>query len=317
MSDLAPPAVDAHRPSGMFTRRCPAKLNLSLAVLERRPDGFHAIESLIVPIDLADKILVHVGGPPGIRLSVRCGGQLSKPRANALVRDVPVDATNLVVRAAAAVAEAAGIEPALDIELVKEVPSQAGLGGGSSDAAAMLLTAVEAWGLQWPRERLVAIAAELGSDVPWFLEGRPAVVAGRGEQIMPVPALQPMFAVVACPSTGLSTAAVYAACTPDPNHAGEAVRLAQAIAAGDLAAAMPLMRNALEPAARTLSGDIDRLLADITNAGGLTPRLTGSGSACFTLCRTLPEAEGIAARLRGIKDGGVARWPAVFTVRVG
>jgi 4-diphosphocytidyl-2C-methyl-D-erythritol kinase len=77
------------------------------------------------------------------------------------------------------------------------------------------------------------------------------------------------------------------------------------------------MHNALEPAARTLSADIDRLLADIAKAGGLTPRLTGSGSACFTLCRTLPEANGIAARLRGIEDNGMARWPAVFTVRVG
>lgn len=296
-----------------LTRRCPAKLNLSLAVLERRADGFHAIESLIVPIDLADSLTVRTGGEPGIRLAIRCEG----PRAVTLESDVPVDATNLVVRAAAAVAAEAGINPALDIELTKVIPSRAGLGGGSSDAAGMLLAAVELWNLDWPRERLAAIAACLGSDVPWFLESVPAMVAGRGEKITPVAAFPPLFAVVACPATGLSTAAVYKACVPDSARAGEAMELSAALARGDLASAIPLMHNALEPAARALSPDIDSLLADITRAGGLTPRLTGSGSACFTLCRTLPEANRIAARLRGIEDDGVARWPAVFAVRVG
>lgn len=295
------------------TRRCPAKLNLSLAVLQRRLDGFHSIESLMVPIDLADTLTIQTGGEPGIRLAIRCEG----PRATALANDVPVDASNLVMRAASAVAEAAGIDPALDIELTKVIPSQAGLGGGSSDAAAMVLAAIEIWNLDWRRERLEAIAASLGSDVPWFLEGVPAVVAGRGERVTPVAALQALFAVVVCPSTGLSTAAVYKACVPEAARAGEAMHLASALARGDLASAIPHMHNALEPAARTLSADIDRLLADIAKAGGLTPRLTGSGSACFTLCRTLPEANGIAARLRGIEDHGMARWPAVFTVRVG
>lgn len=295
------------------TRRCPAKLNLSLAVIERRPDGFHSIESLIVPIDLADTLAVSPRVAPGISLTIRCEG----PRADALESDVPSDATNLVVRAAAAVAEEAGVEPALDIELAKRVPSQAGLGGGSSDAAAMLLAAAEIWSLDWPRARLAAIAARLGSDVPWFLDGVAAVVTGRGEQIAPVTAMPLLFAVVACPSTGLSTAAVYKACVPDPARAGEAIELAAALARGDLASAIPLMHNALEPAARALSPDIDRLLADIAEAGGLTPRLTGSGSACFTLCRTLPEATSIAARLRAIEDDGASRWPAVFTVSVG
>jgi 4-diphosphocytidyl-2-C-methyl-D-erythritol kinase len=293
-----------------ISRRCPAKLNLSLAVLERRTDGFHAIESLIVPIDLADTLTVQTGGVPGIRLTVRCEG----PRASHLAADVPTGATNLVVRAAAAIAKEAGIEPALDIELVKRVPSRAGLGGGSSNAAAMLLAALEAWGLVWPRERVMAIAATLGSDVPWFLEGVPAVVTGRGEKITPVAALPSLFAVVVAPASGLSTAAVYGACTPDPSRAGDAFRLAEALARGDLTAAMPLMHNALEPAARKLSGEIDCLLADIAQSGGITPRLTGSGSACFTLCRTLGEAKHIAARLSALQDAGIPRWPAVFTV---
>lgn len=298
----------------VVTLRCPAKLNLSLAVLGRQTDGFHAIESLIVPIDLADTLMVRAGSEPGIRLLIRCEG----PRASALESDVPADARNLVVKAAVAVASEAGIEPALDIDLIKTIPSQAGLGGGSSNAAAMLRAAVDLWKLRWPRERLAAIATKLGSDVPWFLDGTAAVVAGRGEKISPVAAIPASFAVVACPPTGLSTAAVYKACAPDAAHAGDAMQLAALLAGGDLASALPFMTNALEPAARSLSPDIDGLLHDIARAGGLAPRLTGSGSACFTLCRTLPEARGIAARLRAIEgEAGVPRWPAVFTVRVG
>jgi len=246
VSDVSRSIDDTGATKRVISRRCSAKLNLSLAVLERRPDGFHAIESLIVPIDLADTLAVHAGGDPGIRLTIRCEG----PRAAALASDVPTDARNLVVRAAAAVASEAGIEPALDIELIKTIPSQAGLGGGSSNAAAMLRAAVDIWNLDWPRDRIAEIAAKLGSDVPWFLEGASAVVAGRGEKIFPVTTIPSLFAVVACPSTGLSTAAVYKTCSPDPGRAGEAMQLATSLARGDLASALPLMTNALEPAAR-------------------------------------------------------------------
>jgi len=299
------------------TRRCPAKLNLSLAVLQRRADGFHAIESLLVPIDLADTLSLRVGGPPGIRLTVRFGGLLATPRGGVLARDVPSDATNLVVRAAAALAARAGIEPALEIELVKQIPSGAGLGGGSSDAAGVLVAAAQAWGLDWPADRLAELGAELGSDVPWFLAGGPAIAAGRGERIETVPPLDPLWAVVACPPTGLSTAAVYRACTPDAARAGEAGALAGALAAGDLQGAVRLMHNALEAPARSLSSEVDRLLADLARAGGLCPRLTGSGSACFTLGRTQHEARAVAARLAALTDGDSPRWPMVEAVRLG
>jgi 4-diphosphocytidyl-2-C-methyl-D-erythritol kinase len=299
------------------TRRCPAKLNLSLAVLERRADGFHAIESLLVPIDLADTLTLRLGGPPGIRLVVRFGGLLATPRGGVLARDVPSDSTNLVVRAAAALAARAGIEPALEIELVKQIPSGAGLGGGSSDAAGLLGAAAEAWGLDWPAGRLAELGAELGSDVPWFFAGGPAIAAGRGERIEAVPPLAPLWAVVACPPTGLSTAAVYRACAPDSARSGEATVLARALAAGDLRGAAGLMHNALEAPARGLSAEVDRLLADLARSGGLWPRLTGSGSACFTLCRTAGEARAVAARLAALADGDAPRWPMVEAVRLG
>jgi 4-diphosphocytidyl-2-C-methyl-D-erythritol kinase len=303
--------------AAVVTIQAPAKLNLSLAVLERRADGFHEIESLMVPVDLADTLSLTTGSAPGIRLAVQFAGPLATPRGRPLARDVPADETNLVVRAVAALAAEAGIEPALEIELVKRIPSGAGLGGGSSDAAAVLAAAAEIWKLDWPRARLAEIGARIGSDVPWFFAGGPAVAAGRGERILPVESLMPLFAVIACPPEGLSTAAVYQACVPSRARAGEAVALAAALAAGDFPAALPLFANDLEPPARGLSPEVDRLLADMLRAGGLCPRLTGSGSACFTLCRTSAETRGIAARLAALADDGRPRWPLVVAVRVG
>ena len=135
--------------SAFTTVLAPAKLNLSLAVLDRRADGFHEIESLMVPVSLHDTLRVRAAAAPGIRLLVTFGGRLAQPIAAALRRDVPADDTNLVVRAARLLAEEAGVTQGLDVELVKEIPSGAGLGGGSSDAAAILMAAADAWGIDW------------------------------------------------------------------------------------------------------------------------------------------------------------------------
>jgi 4-diphosphocytidyl-2-C-methyl-D-erythritol kinase len=296
--------------------RAPAKLNLSLAVLARRADGFHEIESLMVPVTLHDVVRVRVTQQPGIRLPVRFGGRLAGPRGASLARDVPTDDGNLVVRAIRLLAAEAGIEPRLDIELVKAIPSGAGLGGGSSDAAAVLRAAATVWGIDWPADRLATIGAAIGSDVPWFFAGGPAVAGGRGERIEPVPALRPLAAVIACPAVGLSTAAVYRQCTPDAGRRGEARRLAEALATGGLRAAMPFMHNALEEPARRLCADVDLLLAALARAGSGAPRLTGSGSACFALTRTIAEARHIAARLAAEESATGPRWPGVFTVRL-
>jgi 4-diphosphocytidyl-2-C-methyl-D-erythritol kinase len=304
-------------PQAVITLRAPAKLNLSLAVLGRRPDGFHELESLLVPVDLADTLSLRADGPPGIRLAVSFGGLLASPRGRPLARDVPTDAANLVVKAAAALAAAAGIEPALEIELVKRIPSGAGLGGGSSDAAAVLRGAAAAWQLDWPRERLAELGAGIGSDVPWFFADTAAIAAGRGERILAAPPLPPLFAVIACPAAGLSTAAVYRACRPEPERAGDAAALAETLAAGDLRGALPLLHNSLEAPARSLCDEINRLLDNLETAGGLCPRLTGSGSGCFTLCRTEAEARAVAARLATLEDAGSPRWPGVWAVRVG
>ncbi|MFM9025342.1 MAG: 4-(cytidine 5'-diphospho)-2-C-methyl-D-erythritol kinase [Planctomycetaceae bacterium] len=307
------PALHAP-PAQWIALVAPAKLNLSLAVLARRPDGYHDIESLMGGVTLGDGLAVRATAEPGFRLAVRYGPDLA---ATPLARDVPAGRDNLVVRAAEALAAAAGVERGLEIDLVKRVPAGAGLGGGSSDAAEHGRGAARAWGLDWSRERLAAIGATIGSDVPFFLGDGPAIAGGRGERLEPVAGMPPLPAVIACPATGLSTAAVYAACVPDPARRGNAMRLATALTRGDLRGAVSWLSNALEAPARRLCPDVDRLLAAMSAAGAVGPRLTGSGSACFALARTATEARGIAARLTAARgpDGG-RLWPGVFTVRL-
>jgi len=304
--------------SDAISVRARAKLNLSLAVLARRADGFHEIESLMVPVTLHDTLHVRAATVPGIRLRVRFGGRLATAGGAALATDVPTDATNLVVRAAQAVAVAAGLtrgpdgacSPGLDVELVKRIPSGSGLGGGSSDAAAVIRAAVRVWGIEWADDRLAEIGARIGSDVPVFFAGGAAIAGGRGERIENVPGIPPLWAVIARPVAGLSTAAVYRQCTPDASRRGEAGRLAAALAAGRFRGALPLMHNALEAPARGLCPEVDRLLRQMARAGAAQPRLTGSGSACFSLMRSAVEARLVAARLEA------AGWPGVFPVRL-
>ena len=304
--------------SELISVRAPAKLNLSLAVLARRDDGFHEIESLMVPVTLCDTLRVQASDVPGIRLRVRFGGRLATAAGSPLAHDVPTDATNLVVRAAQALAVEAGLAaspdslctPGLDIDLVKRIPSGSGLGGGSSDAAAVLMAATQAWRLEGSRERLAAIGARIGSDVPVFFAGGAAIAGGRGERIETVAGLPPLHVVIARPLAGLSTAAVYARCTPDASRRGTAQRLAAALAAGRFRGALPLMHNSLEGPARSMCAEVARLLDHFASAGATHPMLTGSGSACFALMRSATESRRVAARLE------MAGWPGVYAVRL-
>lgn len=308
-------AADGSAGAGL-TILAPAKLNLSLAVLARRDDGFHEIESLMVPVSLADTLHVRPRREPGVTLQVRYDGELAAGPGAVLARDVPADGRNLVVRAAELLAVEAGVGGGLEVELVKRIPSGAGLGGGSSDAAAVLRAAAAVWGLDWSSARLAALGGRIGSDVPWFFAGGAAIASGRGERIDPVANLPDLAAVIACPTAGLSTAAVYGRCVPDAARRGDARRLADALATGGLPAGLPFMTNDLEPPARSLSPEIDGVLRDLERAGGFAPRLTGSGSACFALARTIAEAEGVAARLAARRQAGESSCAAIFPVRL-
>jgi 4-diphosphocytidyl-2-C-methyl-D-erythritol kinase len=175
----------------------PAKINLSLKILGRRNDGFHELETLIAPISLYDEIRIDKGRP-GKRIEFRCDDP-----------SVPLGDDNLAVRAAKAFFDTTKIEPAVSIELKKKIPHGAGLGGGSSDAASVLLALNDMFETKLSREALAEMAEPLGSDVPVFLFQSAAVCKGHGEIVMPVK-LQRQFSILLLkPAFGVSTASAY------------------------------------------------------------------------------------------------------------
>ena len=287
----------------------PAKLNLSLAVLDRRQDGFHEIESLMVPVSVSDRLHVR-RAPAGVfSLEVTFAGKIGCEKGQSLARDVPDDDSNLVLRAVRLLAQRANVDVGLSIRLEKHIPSGAGLGGGSSDAASALFAASKIWNLDWTKDQLAELSAELGSDIPWFFVGSAGLVHGRGEHVTPIDGIPALDVVIACPSEGLSTAKVYAACAPNAQRRGEAASLAMCLQENSIRHALPLMHNALQQSARTLAPSVDTLLSDMAKYDALHPLLTGSGSACFSICRTAKEASQLAACLES------AGWPYVCPTR--
>ncbi|MBT7728091.1 MAG: 4-(cytidine 5'-diphospho)-2-C-methyl-D-erythritol kinase [Planctomycetaceae bacterium] len=287
----------------------PAKLNFSLAVLNRRHDGFHEIESLMVPVSLYDRLHMQRCPDGEFSLEVIFAGRLAGELSHSLACDVPDDDRNLVLRAARLLAERANVEAGLRIRLEKHIPSGAGLGGGSSDAASTLFAASKIWNLDWTKDQLAELSAELGSDIPWFFAGSAGLVHGRGEHVTPIDGIPALDVVIACPSDGLSTAKVYAACEPDVQRRGEAASLTRYLQENSIRQALPLMHNSLQQPARTLTPSVDALLSDMAKYDALHPVLTGSGSACFSICRTAKEASQLAACLES------AGWPYVCPTR--
>jgi 4-diphosphocytidyl-2-C-methyl-D-erythritol kinase len=178
-----------------LTLQAPAKINLFLEVKDRRPDGYHTIESVMHTVSLYDEIILE-SRPAGITLSC------SRP-------DLPVDERNLAFRAAAALQRELGASTGVHITLTKNIPLGAGLGGGSSDAAAVLTGLLALWDRQLPAGRLNRIAARLGADVPFFLSGGTAVARGIGEKLAPLAGITPARFILVYPGFGVSTPWVY------------------------------------------------------------------------------------------------------------
>jgi len=286
-------------PSGWVVH-APAKLNLFFEVLAKRDDGFHEIETLVYPINLLDTLYFKEDSSGQIMLGCERVSGVWGPRGSGL-GDVPSGAENLAVRAAQLLKRRAAVPNGATLRLVKRIPSAAGLGGGSSDAAASLAAANAAWELGWSQAQLARLSAELGSDVPSFFASGPAICRGRGELVEPAADLGMLHFVVVRPPVGLSTAEVYQACRP----AAPARRLApllDALARGDLAAAGRLLFNRLESAAKKLSPWVNRLGHELARMDCLGHQMTGSGTCYFGLCRHARHARRVAGRLqaRGI-----------------
>ena len=235
----------------------PAKLNLVLHITGRRDDGYHLLQSAFMLIDWCDTL----------HFEIRSDGVVSRED---LSWALPAD--DLCTRAAKALQDATGCKSGAHIGLVKSVPAQAGMGGGSSDAASTLLALNRLWDLQLPLEKLMAIGLKLGADVPFFLSGRNGWVEGIGERITPIEIPSAQFVVVK-PAEGLDTKLIFS----DP----ELKRDSQpAIISGFAANTLTFGRNDLQAVAQKLCPGVNQALEWLATQG-LSGRMTGSGSAVF------------------------------------
>lgn len=272
--------------------RAPAKLNLGLRLVGIREDGYHEIESIFAPIDLWDGLEIELlSGAHQIELEVGLSAGQGLPPELAAVSAGP---DNLVFRAAEAFCRARDWNARIRIRLEKGIPAAAGLGGGSSDAAAVLNGLAALSGEPIDREALASIALSLGADVPFFLEPQAALVEGVGERILPLEGLPGADLVVANPGFSLATAEVYRAADalgnaltePRPGSTMRAFsRLSWEIGApGDKEASAlwsELLVNDLEPAATRLCPPVGRWLGGMREAGATAVAMTGSGATVF------------------------------------
>ena len=248
--------------AALYELPAPAKLNLFLHVTGRRPDGYHLLQSLFVPIDWADTL----------HLERRTDGRLLR---HDLGPALPED--DLCLRAARALQAASGTSLGVDISIDKQVPWGARLGGGSSDAATVLLGLNRLWGLGWSRERLLALGLRLGADVPFFLGPGPAWVEGIGEHLTPVNWPSQTFFVVK-PPVALPTQKIFSSelLTRDTN----AATVAGLLADEQQRRAEMFGRNDLQKAAEAICPDVTTAIGWLTRHFG-HGRMTGSGSAAF------------------------------------
>lgn len=264
------------------TLHAPAKLNLTLEVLNRRPDGLHALRSVMVPVDLCDEIHIE---PAEDALAFTCDpGQLTLD--------------NLVERAIRAL----DIVTPLRVALTKRVPTGAGLGGGSSDAAAIFIAAQR--GLLGPvtSHDYVALARSIGSDVPFFLAQTMALVEGTGERVTALGAVPPWHAVVIKPPVSVSTAWAYgridaAARESRPRNASAGLLMSEALQRADFDRVLELLQNDFHDVLAPSTPEIREALSLLAQADAPRPMLTGSGSCVFALARTLAERDTIAQRI--------------------
>ena len=263
-----------------------AKVNWTLAVLHRREDGYHEIDTVMQTLALADKVELFASGSGQVRVS------------GPYAQGVPTDERNLACQAAQQYAAWAGLERGFGIALEKNIPSQAGLGGGSSDAATVLRL-LELEHHKLGEVRLRQLAATLGADVPFFLGAAAARCRGAGERLMAI-AAQPFWLLLAMGGGGAATPAVYGR-WDEQGQGGAAAcpeRTLRALAAGDARGLGAALYNHLEAAACALQPDIGRTLCALGERKPLAAGMSGSGAACFALFERREQAERAAAGLK-------------------
>ena len=264
----------------------PAKINLFLHVGERRSDGYHDLESLVVFADVGDELLIEPAKSFSLALDGPFGGKLANEQ------------DNLIAKAARALGAKAGRSPDVRITLTKNLPVASGIGGGSADAAAALRGLVQFWDLKIPHDELHTIAESLGSDVPACLLSETLWMTGRGEGIQPVPGLPPAPLVLVNPGVAVSTAQIFAN-LKNRVGIGQAAKPKADLSVLALADYFKSNRNDLEKPAREIAPAIDEVLQAISHSGALRTRMSGSGATCFGLFADDKSAEAAAAKIAG------------------
>jgi 4-diphosphocytidyl-2-C-methyl-D-erythritol kinase len=262
----------------------PAKLNLFLHILGRRPDGYHELQTCFQFVDLCDEITIEVRSDGLIRRAVEIPG-------------LPAEA-DLCIRAAKALQAASGTALGADISLAKKIPVGGGLGGGSSDAATCLLALNHLWGVHWPREALAALGLKLGADVPVFVHGRVAWAEGVGERLTPLyPPLAPIEAnyLILKPNVFVSTAAVFQ--DPELTRNSAPITIHGFLASGGRNDCLGVVRRRYPEVAHAL---------DWLSVFG-SARLTGTGACVFLACETLDLAQEIMRKVPPEFEGFLAR----------
>ena len=290
----------------------PSKLNLFLELKSRRADRFHELETVMVTTSICDVVEFRPTNDP--KISIECkslmarhasavsngnvrGTDLHSATGNndGIEQSLPNDEDNLAVRAAALIRDYCQVDRGAHISLGKRIPLGSGQGGGSSDAAATLLAANQAWGLNLPRSRLAPLAAELGSDVAFFLDGGCQLATGRGELLEPLVCALGPWCVVASPPASLSTADVYKMSRVSSDQRSSS-QMIDGLQKGDLVQIGKCMFNRLERAAESLCPWIGKMRKAFSETTALGHQLTGSGSTYFGLFTNRT----VARRMAGI-----------------
>jgi 4-diphosphocytidyl-2-C-methyl-D-erythritol kinase len=277
--------------SAPVTVTAPAKLNLLLRVLGRESDGFHGLETLFCLVDLADTLVAEVRDTSGVTIDV-------------LGADVGPAAENLAVRAADAVLAATGRRFGVHLRLTKRIPMRAGLGGGSSDAAAALRAVNRLAGDAVPRHELLQLAAKLGSDVPFLVSGAPLALAwGHGQRLLRLSPLPPAPALLVAPATTVATAEAYrwVDAAGVPRRGAVALDLDALASWGSIGR---LAGNDFESVVFGRHPEVRAAFEALAGTGPLVCRMSGSGSALFAIYRNARDRDDAALRL-GRKHGAV------------
>jgi 4-diphosphocytidyl-2-C-methyl-D-erythritol kinase len=285
----------------------PAKVNLGLEVLGLRPDGYHEIRTVMQAVSLCDDLTFRLRRDGRVTLRIEPDAAYGAGAQGAAA--LPASGDNLVVRAARLLAarlpaRRTGCALGADVVLRKRIPIGGGLGGGSSDAAAALNALNALWGLRLAPGELEALAAELGSDVPFFVRGGTALCEGRGERVTPLQSRATLHYVLISPGVAVSTADVYrslASCLTSRSARGRIDWIVSSLAAGEPQALGEKLFNVLQGPALRLTPDLRRLWRTLQcmagRSGCLAHLMSGSGSTIFGLCGSLDQPVAVAARL--------------------